>query len=262
MVRRTRLFIRKLDFWFVVGMKYIASCSFGKDSLAMVLRLIEENRKIDAVVYYNTGMEFNSIYNNRDKLSELLKSKNIDFVELTNKNHFVYDMLCRPVKYRKEPFSYHYGYGWCGGNRVRWGTSLKQSTINDYYRKNFKDEEIFEYIGIAYDEPERIKDDPHKIYPLVEWKMTEKDCLNYCYESGYDWNENGIELYSVLDRVSCWCCQNKNLKELKNIYLYLPEYWQRLRGLQSRIQEPMKGKGKSVFELEERFKREGEQLKF
>ena len=96
----------------------------------------------------------------------------------------------------------------------------------------------------------------------AEWKMTEKDCLNYCYESGYDWNENGIELYSVLDRVSCWCCQNKNLKELKNIYLYLPEYWQRLRGLQSRIQEPMKGKGKSVFELEERFKREGEQLKF
>ena len=54
----------------------------------------------------------------------------------------------------------------------------------------------------------------------------------------------------------------QNLKELKNIYLYLPEYWQRLRGLQSRIQEPMKGKGKSVFELEERFKREGEQLKF
>ena len=31
-----------------------------------------------------------------------------------------------------------------------------------------------------------------------------------------------------------------------------------LKGLQSRIDEPMKGEGKSVFELEERFKREVE----
>ena len=38
--------------------------------------------------------------------------------------------------------------------------------------------------------------------------------------------------------------------------MYLPEYWQRLRGLQSRIDTPMKGEGKSVFDLEERFKRE------
>lgn len=71
-----------------------------------------------------------------------------------------------------------------------------------------------------------------------------------------NWNENGIELYSVLDRVSCYCCRNKNLKELKNIYVYLPEYWQKLRGFQSRIDTPFKGEGKSIFDLEERFKRE------
>ena len=41
--------------------------------------------------------------------------------------------------------------------------------------------------------------------------------------------------------------------------MYLPEYWQRLRGLQSRIDSPMKGVDKSVFQLEERFKREIEQ---
>lgn len=40
--------------------------------------------------------------------------------------------------------------------------------------------------------------------------------------------------------------------------MYLPDYWQRLRGLQSRIDSPMKGVGKSVFQLEERFKRETE----
>lgn len=89
--------------------------------------------------------------------------------------------------------------------------------------------------------------------------MTENDCLTYCYDHGWNWNENGVELYNILDRVSCYICQNKNLKELKNIYMYLPEYWQRLRGVQSRIDAPFKGVGKSVFQLEERFKREMEQ---
>ena len=49
-------------------MYYIASCSFGKDSLAMVLRLIEENRPLDEVGFYDTGMAFRAIYNVRDRL--------------------------------------------------------------------------------------------------------------------------------------------------------------------------------------------------
>ena len=32
---------------------YIASCSFGKDSLAMILRLIEENKPLDEVVFFD-----------------------------------------------------------------------------------------------------------------------------------------------------------------------------------------------------------------
>lgn len=237
-------------------MKYIASCSFGKDSLAMVLRLLEENRPLDEVVFFDTGMEFDSIYRNRDKIRELLFQKYIKFTELHSQNTFLFDMLIRPVKYKNpenKPYPMHYGYEWCGGN-VRWGTGGKLSAIKKHYKESYSDEEIFEYVGIAYDEPNRKKDDVHKIYPLVEWEMTENDCLQYCYDHGYSWNENGVELYDILDRVSCWCCKNKNLKELKNIYLYLPEYWQRLRGLQSRIDTPMKGDGKSVFDLEERFK--------
>ena len=45
----------------VVGMKYIASVSFGKDSLAMMHRLLEEKLPLDIVVFYNTGMEPGSI---------------------------------------------------------------------------------------------------------------------------------------------------------------------------------------------------------
>lgn len=245
-------------------MKYVASCSFGKDSLAMVLRLLEENKPLDEVIFFDTGMEFDSIYRNRDRIKYLLFEKHIRYTELHSKNNFLFDMFVRPIKYRNpenKDYPMHYGYEWCGARGIRWGTSGKLQAIQKHYKENYDDEEIFEYIGIAVDEPDRVKDDVHKIYPLVDWGMTEKDCLQYCYDKGYDWNENGIELYSVLDRVSCWCCQNKNLKELKNIYMYLPEYWQRLRGLQSRIDTPMKGEGKSVFDLEKRFEKEIKEAK-
>ena len=39
-------------------MKYIASCSFGKDSLAMLLTLIAKGYPLNEVVFYDTGMEF------------------------------------------------------------------------------------------------------------------------------------------------------------------------------------------------------------
>ena len=77
--------------------------------------------------------------------------------------------------------------------------------------------------------------------------MTEKDCLKYCYNRGYTWEEDGVRLYDILDRVSCWCCGNKNLKELKNMYLYLPEYWYRLKALQSRIDRPFRRDGKTIY---------------
>lgn len=247
-------------------MKFIASCSFGKDSLAMVLRILEENLPLDEVIFFDTGMEFDSIYHNRDRMKRLLAERKILFSELSSKNHFLFDMFVRPVKYRNpetKQYPIHYGYEWCGGRGIRWGTSGKLSAIMNHYKEYYQNEEITEYIGIAADEPERIKDDHMddiiKTHPLIDWRMTENDCLTYCYKHGWNWNENGIELYSVLDRVSCYICQNKNLRELKNIYMYLPEYWQRLRGFQSRIDTPFKGPGKSIFDLEERFKRETEQ---
>ena len=90
--------------------------------------------------------------------------------------------------------------------------------------------------------------------------MTEADCLRFCYDRGFFWEERTeagpVRLYDILDRVSCWCCANKNLKELRNVYRYLPDYWRRLDDLQERTEWPMKGAGKSVFDLKERFENE------
>lgn len=58
-------------------MKYIASVSFGKDSLAMLLKLLEHNDKLDEVVFYDTGMEFKCIYKIIEKVMPILKEKGI-----------------------------------------------------------------------------------------------------------------------------------------------------------------------------------------
>lgn len=71
-----------------------------------------------------------------------------------------------------------------------------------------------------------------------------------------------IRLYDILDRVSCWCCKNKNRRELKNIYQFLPHYWKRLKELQARIAMPMKPYSRkgvpygNVFDLEKVFEQE------
>lgn len=239
---------------FVVGMNYVASLSCGKDSLCMVLKLIEEGRPLTHCVMYDTGMEFNSIYKTLDQLCPVLQKHNVHLEIIKPENHFLEDMLLKVVNQGKE--NEHYGYEWCGGV-CRWRTTNKVKSINKYL-SDLGD--YIQYIGIAADEPERIKNENNKVYPLVEWNMTEADCLQYCYNHGFYWYENNIRLYDVLDRVSCWCCSNKNLKELKNMKYYLPEYWNKLKALQSRIDRPFRRDGKTIFDLDERFDNEGNQL--
>lgn len=229
-------------------MKYIASVSFGKDSLAMLLKLIEKNKSLDEVVFYDTGMEFECIYNLRNRILPLLEAHNIKYTELKPKETFLYTMFEKPVKKRNGETGK--GYSWCGG-RCRWGTTEKLKAIEKHCKGNY------EYVGIAYDEQNRLSKERkgNKLFPLAEWEMTEKDCLEYCYNKGYNWNEDGIELYSILDRVSCWCCCNKNLKELENYYKYLPKYWNKLKELQSKTDRPMKYNKYTVFDLEKKFKK-------
>ena len=245
--------------WFVVGMKYIASISFGKDSLAMLLKLLELNYPLDEVVYFDIGVEFESIRNNAEKMKPILEERNIEFTILTPRESFIYCMCEKPVN--KSDGTVQNGYKWCGGC-ARWGTSLKLEAIKKNNKK-YNDETIVEYVGVAADERQRINRERNgnriKLYPLVEWNMTEKDCLKYCYDNGWHWSENGFELYDLLDRVSCKYCKNKNLKELRNIYHFMPEVWQELKELQDKVQMPYKD-NKTIHDIETRFITEDAQM--
>lgn len=214
-------------------MKYIASVSWGKDSTAMLIKIIENELPLDEVIFYDTGVEFWPIYKTCDLFNEVyLKPRGIKYTELRTDKPFMWYMLEKDVG-GKHP---HKGYGWCGGV-CRWGTTLKIKTMNDYL-KRYEGEELRTYIGIAFDEPERFKRlGADKIAPLVDMKITEEEALRICYAHGFNFDG----LYKSLKRLSCWCCRNKNLKELNVYRIFFPEYFKALCDLERQIGKPMKG---------------------
>lgn len=207
----------------------------------MTLKMLEEGMNIDKLIFADTGMEFDEIYQTKERFESKtgLKVTTVRF-----KKPFEWYMLEKPVN--KRSGTTQNGYGWCG--KMRWGTALKRQLI----AQELKGINITEYHGIACDEPNRLKKNAGRNikYPLVNWKMTEKGCLNYCYSKGYNWGG----LYEHLDRVSCWCCQNKNLKELKYIYQWHKDKWNELKRYEQQIGETMKDR--PLDQLETRFKNE------
>lgn len=216
--------------------KHIASVSWGKDSTAMLHVLLEHGYPLDEVVFYDTGMEFDAVYAERDRMLPLLEKRGVAYTELRPSNPMWWDMFCRPVRSRKTGEVHRHGYGWCGGP-CRWGTTAKQRALDRHAARSCV------YVGIAADETARISRECNtgKLLPLVEWGMTEKECLALCYQRGNTWEQDGVRLYDILDRVSCWCCRNKNMRELAAIRDNLPGTFKRLCAMEDVLGQ-MKGR--------------------
>ena len=198
--------------------KYVVSLSGGKDSTAMLLRLLEEKRPVDLILFCDTGLEFPQMY---EHLAHLEAYIGRPIIRLKAEHDFEYYFLHYTPKRKNPALEQYSGMSWAGP-RNRWCTGILKTRVVDAYLKELrKDYTVIEYVGIAADEPKRIKD---KTYPLAEWGMTEKDCLAYCYEQGFDWGG----LYEIFHRVSCWCCSLQSLDELRKLHRYFPDLWRQL----------------------------------
>lgn len=71
----------------------ILSCSFGKDSLAMLLKCIETDYPIDEVVFVDTGMEFQAIYDIENIIKKMLEILKIKYTRLSLPKSFEYYMF-------------------------------------------------------------------------------------------------------------------------------------------------------------------------
>lgn len=211
-------------------MKNIVQFSGGKDSTALLIGLLERDIPIDEAVFFDTTWEFDSVYRNIEYWQTRLVNMGIPFTVLTSANSF--DYLAFEKEVNKRDGTIGKGYSWCGG-MCRWGTTEKLKALERHCRDGNQ------LVGIASDETDRLikKGKGIKSYPLAEWQMTEADALALCYKHGVEYIEDGVDLhkvrlYDVLDRGSCFCCGNKNLKELRGMYSSLPQYWARLKQMQ------------------------------
>ena len=214
---------------------YVDNLSLGKDSMAMVLRKVEEGiMPIDECVYFSMGeVEFECMFVLEEKMRTYLESHGIKFTVLHLEQPYTY--LAAEKEFVKRDGRIQQGYQWCGG-KCRWATSLKLQGIEKYLRSLGRDD-IVQSVGIAYDERGRAdkglinnRSRFPKVYPLIEWNWTEQDCLNYCHKLGWKWEVfsetlgRNIDLYDgFLTRLSCFCCYNKSLRELYNVFRFLPD---------------------------------------
>lgn len=211
-------------------MKHIASCSFGKDSIATVLLAIEHGEPLDEVVYCEVMFD--------DRISGEIP-EHIDFIR--DKAIPTFERYGVRTRILRSEWSYmkHFtrivtrganqgkicGFPLCGTCSIC--RDCKLPPIRQYIRTLPPD--TVQYIGIAKDEQERLlRLDGHRISLLDKYGYTEQDAKELCAR-----HDLLSPIYSFTSRGGCWFCPNAKEKELRHLYDHHKDLWQKMLDLQA-----------------------------
>ncbi len=204
-------------------MKHIASCSFGKDSVATILLAKEHNELLDEIVYCEVMFDKdisgelpehrNFIYNTAIPTFESWGYKvTVLRSEKTYKD--VFYRVKRKGKFSGEIYGFPPRHCWANGE-------LKIPPIREYWKSQQKD--VMQYVGIAIDEParlDRVVSSKNQMSLLEKYKYTEQMAREKCVEYGLL-----SPIYNFSNRGGCWFCQNQSLCQLKELRRIHPELW-------------------------------------
>lgn len=237
-------------------MEYIASLSYGKDSIAMIEIIKQNALPLDRIVHVEI-MATPTIHSDlppmlkfKEKADRIIKERyGIDVEHLNaQKSYEEYFYAVKGKRALPKNRGKIYGFpmvkgAWCNDR-------LKCSVLNQFMRKD-----IIQYIGIAVDEPKRFHSlSDRKRSPLVEYGITEKWCRDWCEK-----NDLLSPIYTTAQRGGCWFCHNQSLGQLRILRKNYPEYWNLL--LKWDNDSPVTFKPNyTVKELEKRFSEEERQL--
>lgn len=211
-------------------MKHIASCSFGKDSVATVLLAIEHGEPLDEVVYCEVMFDKDTsgeipehrdfIFNQAIPSFEKYGIKTVVLrSEWTYIDHFTSIVKRGTWKGRIR------GFPVCGMCSIC--RDCKLPPIRQYIRA--LPEDTVQYIGIAKDEQERLlRLDSKKISLLDKYGYTELDALELDRKHGLL-----SPVYEFTDRGGCWFCPNAKEKELRHLYDHHKDLWKKMLELQA-----------------------------
>ena len=168
---------------------YIASCSFGKDSIATILLALENNEPLDRVVFSEVMFDHEKgisgevpehiewVYNTAIPRLESMGVK-VDIV----RSKWDYISLCNKVLKSGKKAGCKYGHQNCKPCYAN--SDLKIAPIRSYLLKMGKSYDVVQYIGIAVDEPIRLArlKGTNKVSLLQKYGYTEQMAMKKCKE--------------------------------------------------------------------------------
>lgn len=218
-------------------MLHIASCSFGKDSIATILLALENNEPLDRVVFCE--VMFDHSRNISGEIPEhiewiystaipKLESMGVKVDVVKSERDYLY-FFANAVGGGRFEGKF---YGFPIGGRCLINRDCKVAPIKRYLaemagscrkvRKN-----IVQYIGIALDEPKRLERlGGNKISLLAKYGYTEEMARAKCEQYGLL-----SPIYSFSSRGGCWFCPNQSIGQFCDLRRRHPELWEELRKL-------------------------------
>ena len=234
-------------------MEYIASISYGKDSLAMLEVIHRNGLPLDRIVTVeiwatkDIPADFPEMMEFKAKADRIILEKYGKVVEhitapKTYEDYFYY--RCNGEKSRNAGKIYGFPLqkgNWCNSR-------LKVDVLDKVQRGNVT------YIGIAADEPSRFHNlSETKRSPLVEYGWDEEMCRKWCKE-----NDLLSPIYTKSLRGGCWFCHNQSVGQLRVLRKNYPELWQLLLKWDKDSPVSFKANGHTVHNFERRFQMESQ----
>jgi 3'-phosphoadenosine 5'-phosphosulfate sulfotransferase (PAPS reductase)/FAD synthetase len=149
-------------------MKHIVNFGAGVNSTAMIIEMVRKKMPIDYVIFADTGSELPETYEFLTIFMRWLHDHHLKFVLVKS-------------KYGCSVYDYYYKKKMTPSRQFRDCTDKFKKMPIHRFLKQFKDEGVTQYIGIASDEARRCRTSNQKWieyrYPLVSWLINRKKCI-------------------------------------------------------------------------------------
>lgn len=203
--------------------------SGGQDSTAMTIRLLELGCPVDYIVFSDTGLEHDDMYEYIDKLDEFFKRKyNKGILRLYPKHSFEHWTFGKTTKGEK--------IGMIRGTpRVAipcfWRREAKEYPLTRWLKeKGIKD--FIKYVGYTSTETKRASGMEEFNYqaPLIDWGWDEQDVQKYLKE-----NQMENKLYQHFSRTGCAVCPKQRIDAKYMIWKHYPKHWNYMVDVEERL---------------------------
>ena len=214
--------------------KYIASFSGGKDSVAQIILAHEHNEPLDMIIFVEVMFD-KEISGELPEHIQFIKEKCIpQFEEWGYKTEIIHgkktymDCFNNIVNRSKVEERNGKKTGFPMAGKCNINRECKINPINTFM-KQYKNDDIVQYIGIAADEPKRLKrlEGTNRVSLLEKYGYTEQDAYEICER--YDLLS---PIYEFTKRGGCWFCPNARYSELKHLRTYHRNLWDKLLELE------------------------------